>query len=139
MRFSEYTNSDFCSRVAADILKYETKIAALHFTRTESRDPILTYSKMPVSKLVELSTSQLTRGHYLARGLEAFSLFDWNKYFSIVGKPVESFGDVSVSNIKYLSQFATLLSSPNLIHYIRFHITNSFTSDLPSTYFNLNF
>ncbi|HEY0584494.1 MAG TPA: M13-type metalloendopeptidase [Pseudoduganella sp.] len=81
---------------AKAIVAFETKIARLHWTKVELRDPVKAYNKVPVAKLSELMP------HY-----------DWNAYLSglgIAGKV----DYVIVSQPSYLKALDKLLADTPL-------------------------
>jgi putative endopeptidase len=128
------------AQIARDILAFETSLAKLHLSRTESRDPNLTYNKMSVATLSKKCQSavNLTWSAYLAKGVSA-PMFDWVAYFALIGKPVESLGEINVSAVQALTQFHMLLDDPALKLYLLFHVLNSFAPHLSQTFVQAHF
>ncbi|HEX7640806.1 MAG TPA: M13-type metalloendopeptidase [Burkholderiaceae bacterium] len=81
---------------ARDILKLETELAKVNWTKVQNRDPLKLYNKEPIAKL-----NQLTPG------------YDWKPYLDAIG--VSGKVDyVIVSQPSYMRGFAKLLKSTPL-------------------------
>lgn len=135
-------NESTTVEVAKSILQFETTLAQWHLTRTQSRDPKLTYNKMSVSKLTQRTREeQDTWAKYLTRGVSTSSAahFAWTEYFAALNRPVESLGDVNVACLSYLTHFSEVLDSSALVPYLFFHAANSFAPHLSSPYVNAHF
>lgn len=135
-------NESTTTEVAKSILQLETTLAQWHLTRTQSRDPKLTYNKMTVAQLTQRTReAQDTWAKYLTRGVSASSAahFSWTDYFLALNKPVEALGDINVACLSYLTHFSEVLDSTALIPYLFFHAVNSFAPHLSSSYVQAHF
>lgn len=131
-QFDVYRNKEQVLAIARSILQYETSLASLHLTRAESRDPNRTFNKMSVDQLMKISKPALTWAAYLAKGPETSSLFDWHRYFELIGKSSFQLGDVNVAMVDAVTGFPSLLASSTSVlqHYLTFHCVNSFCAHL---------
>ena len=136
----QYAERAACERIARDIMAFETQIAALHLTRTASRDPQLTYNKMSIDTLADMSKPTVTWSQYLSSGVPSSTArFDWHRYFELIGKPAPEMEDVNVSAVTLLTGFARLLSHPCLPHYLFFLCLNSCAPHLPTAFADAHF
>ncbi len=109
---------------AKAIVAFETKIAQLHWTKVELRDPVKAYNKVPVAKLGELMP------HY-----------DWNTYLSglgIAGKV----DYVIVSQPSYLKALDKLLAETpldTLKHYFAWNVIRANAPFLSKDFVETNF
>ena len=132
--FAQYLDENRNKQFAQEILQFETQIAGFHLTRTESRDPNKTFNKMSLDKLVDISKPPLTWGTYLARGNNSHSLFDWRKYFELIGKGPSEVGEINVATVEAIKGFPPLLESPTLTHYLVFHVVSNFAPHLSTPF-----
>lgn len=125
------------------MLEFETLIAATHLTRTQSRDPQLTFNKMSVSHLMDLSRPVADWSQYLTRGTPTEAdCFDWRQYFAGFSKPVQVLGDINVSAVEAITRLSQLLyTAPKetLQHYLVFHSLTSFAPHLPACFADAHF
>jgi putative endopeptidase len=134
-----YSDPEVCSKVANEVLLFETALAKLHLTRTESRDPKLTYNKMNILDLVKRCKNvPLEWSKYLATGIPDMK-FDWLQYFEMIGKPALEMGDINVSSINAVTRFMQLLDNDALEHYLLFHVLNSFAPHLSDDFVQAHF
>lgn len=135
-----FHNGEKCEIIAKEILEFEKGLAMLHLTRTQSRDPKLTYNKMSVS---ELSSKSMLRplewNKYLSTGVNPKHKFDWSLYFQLIGKPVALLGDVNVASVNAVTQFGQYLDSDILRNYMLFHVINSFAPHLSPDFVQAHF
>lgn len=137
---TEYQNEQYCIKIANEILSFETQLATFFLTRTQSRDPKTTYNKMSVDQLkAQCRAVNISWDEYLAKGVFREHTFDWNRYFALIGKGVESLGDINVSSVTALTHFHKLLDSPIVEHYLLFHVINSFAPNLSSDFVQVHF
>ena len=123
---------------AASVFALETSLASAHLTRTASRDPELTYNKMSIPLLSILTQPELTYAVYLTTG-KAPKGFDWQKYFTLIGKSEEQMGEVNVSCVDAMKRVSEISSSPALPHYLCFHAGNSCAAHLSGAFVNAHF
>ena len=133
-----HLTSYILSQTAASVFALETSLASAHLTRTASRDPELTYNKMSISSLSILTQPDLTYPVYLTTG-KAPTGFDWQKYFTLIGKNEEHMGEVNVSCVDAMKRVSVISSSPALPHYLCFHAGNSCAAHLSSAFVNAHF
>lgn len=135
-----YNDINTCKQIAKEILIFETEIAASHLTRTQARDPELTYNKMSLVALQKLCTLPLDWPTYLARGVvDRVDGIDWIRYFSLIGKPEPLLGEINVSTVDAIRKNSTLLKSPVLAHYLAFHCLSQLAPHLPAAYVDAHF
>jgi predicted metalloendopeptidase len=109
---------------AKAIVAFETKIAQLHWTKVELRDPVKAYNKVPVAKLGELMP------HY-----------DWNAYLNglgIAGKV----DYVIVSQPSYLKALDKLLAETpldTLKHYFAWNVIRANAPFMSKDFVETNF
>lgn len=137
--FPEYSDEKRNKEIAKEILLFETTLAGAHLSRTDCRDPNLTFNKMTVSNLAAISKPPFSWSTYLAKGLDALPPFDWTRYFEYVGKGPEELGQVNVATVDAVKGFSALLSSPTLSHYLVFHCINSFSPHLSRAFSTAHF
>ena len=137
--FLEYRDEKRNKEIAKEVLLFETALAGAHLSRTDCRDPNLTFNKMTVDNLATISKPPLSWSTYLARGLDAPSPFDWVKYFEVVGKGSGELGHINVATVDAVKGFSALLSSPTLPHYLIFHSINSFSPHLSRAFSTAHF
>ena len=137
-----YRNEEYCISAAVAVLELETNIASMHLTRTEARDPKLTFNKMSVSELTTRSNPNLSWAAYLTTGVPT-PRFNWAQYFAHTGKGVEELGLVNVASTEAICGLPELLmkfaDSPTILHYLRFHSINSYANHLPTAYSDAHF
>jgi putative endopeptidase len=115
-------DDDVATRVALTIYNIELQIAQSHMTKTESRDPLVTYNKMSMSELTELCGS----------------VFDFATYFMSMGKDsIDDVGDINVRNIEAIKKIANVimdLKDEDIVHYLKFHTVGTLASYLPKAF-----
>lgn len=116
--FPQYTTAEACSSAAQQVFDLEMELAQSHFTRTQCRDPHLTYNKM--------GPTQVGVG----------SGFDFVKYLALMGKPVES---LNVAMPAAVTAAAKITASPSFGHYIVFHVVSGLAKHLSSPFVALHF
>ena len=134
---AEYANDVDCANAAKAVLAFETTLAGSHMTRTAARDPEKTYNKMSINKLNEL-TNEVSWASYLTRGVTTAAL-DWKTYCRLIGKPVDTLGDVNVAHVAAVIKAAQLASSPALSHYLCYYVANTFAPHLSPEFNDLHF
>lgn len=135
---ADYSTEVQCNAAACSLLEFEMELASAHLTRTAARDPLLTYNKMSIQDLnFRAKTYPISWKQYLATGLPV--PFDWSKYFMFVGKDAAAMGDINVATVDAITCLATMLQSPNLSHYLAFHVANSFATNLGAAFADLHF
>lgn len=130
--------------IAQQILHFESKIANWHLTRTQARDPKVTYNKMSLAQLAQHTRDvQENWSVYLARGVTANqnqrNAFSWETYFDSIGKPVADLGKINVACMTYLTHFSALLQEKALVPYLFFHAINHFAPHLSTPFVNAHF
>jgi putative endopeptidase len=141
-----FPNSFDSEAVANQIFEMEKEIASFHLTRTLSRDPNNTYNKMSFETLIDESmkywTESISWALYLTYGSQPRTAFQWDEYFSTLGKPPKDLNnEVNLSSKEYLFRISYIMNkySGILPFYCLFHLLNSFTSHLPSAFIQLSF
>lgn len=134
---SVYKDELVCADGAQAVLEIETLLATAHLSRTEMRDPELTYNKMNLNDLSALCRADLSSGdESVHKGM------DWPRYFAEIGKPEVELGDVNITSLKAFSALGSILQtipSEKLMHYCIFHCMNSVARHLPLAFSNLYF
>jgi putative endopeptidase len=90
------------------------------------RDPEKTFNKMSVAELQSKCSPS----------------FDWNEYFTVLGKPVDLLGEVNVATVDAVVKVSTLLSSASANtrnSYFLFHAVNSLAAHLPAAFAEAQF
>lgn len=111
-------NKSEAQNAAKNILDLETQLAKVSFSRVEARNPYLTYNKLSVQKLSELSPE-----------------FDWNGYFAAIG--IDPPKDVIVDNPKFFAAISKLLAKTDLNtwkNYLTWNVANRYASFLSSDF-----
>jgi putative endopeptidase len=135
---TEYVSETKCQAAARSVLAFETELASAHLTRTDARDPQLTYNKMSIDDLATRAKSHpISWKQYLSGGLP--KPFDWGRYFAAIGKDAAAMGDINVATLDAITVLATLLQSPYLQHYLAFHVANSNATNLGAAFEELHF
>lgn len=107
---------------AKRILALETQLASAHLTRTELRDPIKNYHKMPFSALNEVS-----------------SKFPWKEYLSGLGVTVN---DLDVNQPAYAKTVGELLTATPVDtwkEYLEFKLLDAYAIGLPAAFQKAHF
>lgn len=138
-----YQDKEQNAKIAQAIFEYEKLLAASHLTKTECRDPQLTYNLMSLKELNELTKPKImSYAQYLARGQPDDGL-DYVKFFNLFGsyfdKSADEFGNVNVSQVEYMKKLSSQLSdaSPVLSHYLVFHVVLNNCNHLTKKYVDL--
>jgi putative endopeptidase len=109
---------------AQEILRLETELAKVQWTKVQNRDPVKTYNKVPIAGLAALAPG-----------------YDWNRYLLDAGLE----GRVSyliVSQPSYLQGFARLLARtplPVWKTYFKWHALSDYAPYLSKAYVDENF
>eukprot|EP01038_Epipyxis_sp_PR26KG_P004814 gene4814-6744_t len=143
---NEFNDKQVCDKLAYDVFKFELSLASSHLTRTAARDPELTFNKMNINKLKSITTPAFTWSSYLANGSSS-SLnnnhnkpkFDWNLYFTTIGKSAHELGEINVAMIDAMKHFPTILNSSAFVPYLIFHTINNLAPHLQSTFVDTHF
>jgi predicted metalloendopeptidase len=109
---------------AAAILKLETALAQVQWTKVENRDPVKTYNKVALDKLGELAPGYAWKAYLAESGVE--------------GKV----GYVIVSQPSYLTAFARIVQEtplPVWKSYFRWHVLNTMAPYLSKAFVDENF
>jgi putative endopeptidase len=133
-----YSTSMKRKLAAKEVLLLETALASAFLTRTECRDPELTYNKMTVDELKSLTKNITQWSTYLTRGVNITEV-SWDEYFSSVGRASSELGDINVSMIKALQQINDTINHPSFYHYLVFHCLNSYAPHLPAAFVDVHF
>jgi putative endopeptidase len=100
---------------AEKVYELEEKMAKAHMTKTENRDPEVTYNKMSIA---DFSTNVCK------------DTFDFESYFkAATGKSVEEIGDINIRNLAALecaTELANSVDAEVLEQYLRFRSVASF-------------
>lgn len=108
----------------------ELDLASSHMTKTDNRDPELTYNKMTVEHLV----SHESLGN---------NLFDFAAFLeSATGKSNPDLGEINIRNVEALQKVAQVISSisqESLRQYLRWHVVHSTASFLPKAFVQEHF
>lgn len=109
---------DAKAKAAADaVFAIEMEIAQAHWDKVENRDPIKTYNKVTATELQTLTGA-----------------FDWNAYATAVGMTDQD--AYVVRQPSYAEAFGKLFETTtleDLKSYLRFHVVDSYGSDLSDT------
>lgn len=108
---------------AAAVYAFEEKIAAVHWTRTENRDPVKTYNPMTPAELAKLAPT-----------------FDWNAYFVATGTQGQEKYDVGQPSA--ISKSAEILNTTPvavLQDYMRAGLLRGRAGSLPKAFVDAQF
>jgi putative endopeptidase len=136
----DYSDLEVRGRAANMVFEFERSLAESHLTRTESRDPELTYNKMSLSALVDLCSSANTEEN------TPFSGIDWYQYFSRIGKSEDLLGEINISAINAIKKASELCKSvlnsnkhEHFYHYLIFHSVDSNANHLSKEFVEASF
>lgn len=137
---SEYKDKSKNARIALAIFEYEKKLASAQLTKTESRDPELTYNLMTLSELNLMTKPKIiSYSQYLVRGTPSDGL-DYVKFFTMFGNylniSTEDFGYFNVSMVEYMRKVSELIDAAIMPHYLVFHIMKNNCDHLSEIYVN---
>jgi putative endopeptidase len=142
--FTQYQSTDesFWQRLSESVFHLEAKLAKSHLTRTQRRDPKLTYNKFSISALDNACAPPLTWSRYLARGVSSAPPheFSWKSYLNHLTP--RDLGDMNISTIEAIKTAVDVINfTPidQLIHYLVFHIALHFSAHLPNEFTLLHF
>ena len=105
-------------KIANNIMNIETKFAKASMTRVEMRDPQKLYHKMTLDELQKLSPD-----------------FNWNTYFTLIGKP--DIKEINVNQpdfIKEIGKMTNSISINDWKDYLTFNLINTYASYLSSDF-----
>ena len=126
-------DSSFYQNIAERVYQLELTLARSHMSRTLQRDPVLTYNIFTTQSLDSICTPLLDWGRYLSYGLSSKpNEFTWSKYFQSCTQ--HDIGNINVSTvdaIKVATSTINSFSSDDIIHYLIFHATISYSPHLP--------
>ncbi|HPV56177.1 MAG TPA: M13 family metallopeptidase, partial [Tenuifilaceae bacterium] len=118
----EYTPEQ-AAQVADQIMKFETRLAKVTFTRLEQRNPYLTYNKVTMEEMQKLAPN-----------------FDWKNYFAGIGIEVPT--DFVIDNPKFYTEISKMQKEVSLNewkNYLTWNVVNQYSSYLSSAFENQNF
>lgn len=118
----EYTPEQ-AAQVADQIMKFETRLAKVTFTRLEQRNPYLTYNKVTMEEMQKLAPN-----------------FDWKNYFAGIG--IEVPADFVIDNPKFYTEISKMQKEVSLDewkNYLTWNVANQYSSYLSSAFENQNF
>ena len=165
---SDYATEEAQQVASEQVMQMETTLAEAHLTRTECRDPELTYNIKTLDEIKEMCTESCARQHthlqltsspgvswaaYLSSGAPRLtpppspdylnSRFNWEEYFKLVGKDKDALGKVNVATIggvKKAFELLCLSDTSDLQHYLIFHVVLSFSdSHIPIAFKEAHF
>ena len=105
---------------ATRIVALETKIAALHWTRVENRDPVKTYNKTALAGAAALAPG-----------------FDWAAFIGGIGPEAAGIAEVDIRQPTYLKGLAELVRATPVADwqaYFRFRVLDASASSLPERF-----
>jgi putative endopeptidase len=144
--FSQYQSTDenFYSRLGESVFNLETKLAKSHLTRTQRRDPKVTYNKFSLSTLEKFCSPPLTWSRYLARGVNNSPPppheFSWKSYFNHLTS--RDLGEMNVSTVEAIKAAVEVINfTPidELVPYLVFHVVLHFSAHLSKEFTSLHF
>jgi putative endopeptidase len=106
---------------AASVMAFETALAQGHWTKTDLRDPERTYNKMAVADL-QASCDAAEGGG---------GAIQWERFFEVLGKPVDALGEINVSTVDAVVQASALLKTTapeTLALYFKWKAVHGFAS-----------
>ena len=109
---------------AKKIVDFETEIAKVQWTKVENRDPVKTYNKVELAKMMEVAPG-----------------YDWAGYLAAAGIS-QKVGYVIVSQPSYLKGFAELAAKTPLDTwkaYLQFHLLGSYANFLSKPFVDERF
>lgn len=108
---------------AAAVYAFEEKIASVHWTRVENRDPVKTYNPMTPDELAKMAPS-----------------FDWNAYFVATGTQGQAKYDVAQpSAIAKSTEILAATPVPVIQDYMRAGLLRGSASALPKAFVDAQF
>jgi predicted metalloendopeptidase len=111
---------DGAADAAARIVALETKIAALHWTRVENRDPVKTYNKTALAGAAALAPG-----------------FDWPAFIGGIGPEAAGITEVDIRQPSYLKGLAELVGATPVADwqaYFRFRVLDASAPFLPERF-----
>jgi len=132
-----YQDKEQNAKISQAIFEYEKLLAASHLTKTECRDPELTYNLMSLKELNDLTKPKIMSYGQPGDGLDFVKFF--NLFGSYFDKSADEFGNVNVSQVEYMKKLSSQLSdeSPVLSHYLVFHVVLNNCNHLAKKYVDL--
>lgn len=134
-------NQDFYCELAEKVFNLERKLAASFLTRTQKRDPKLTYNKFTQSALESLCSPPIDWKRYLAHGVNRKPTeFSWQSYFRAL--TARDIGDLNVSTVEAIKTAVNVINSmppEDLIHYLTLHVVVHYSGHLSSDFTLLHF
>ncbi|MCP9612167.1 M13 family metallopeptidase [Coprobacter tertius] len=101
--------SEDAGKAAKSVLKTETKLANVFYTREKLRDPQINYNKMPFNKFAALTPA-----------------IDWNAYFEAMGvKTPSEINPMQLGFIKGMNSVISGLSPEEMQNYLVFHLLDA--------------
>lgn len=142
-KYSRYKDIIICQEIAQTIFEFEKSIASTHLTRAIARDPLVTYNKMSIMKLFQLSLPMITWSSYLTTGsnVQQQPFVNWIQYFEFIGKSEVMMGDINVTSLNAIKSIPTLVKkyASTLSDYLLYHSINSFADHLPNVFSDAKF
>ncbi|MFI3321159.1 MAG: M13 family metallopeptidase [Rikenellaceae bacterium] len=130
--YENYLNSAFtaagysavdAARAVKSVMKMETELAKVQFSRVELRDPIAAYNKMAVSEFVKIAPG-----------------FDWNSYLSALS--LSDLKEINPSQVPFFKGMASIVASSSeqeIQDYLAFNLINSAASYLSDNFVDAKF
>jgi len=133
-----YQNKANNIKIAQSIFEFEKNIASAHLTKTQARDPELTYNMMSLDELNNFTKpTMISYSQYLVKG-KTSNGFNFLQFFDLFGKHFNKksneFGNVNVSSTRAMKKISEICESPVLPHYLVFHIIKNNCDHLPKKY-----
>jgi putative endopeptidase len=142
----QFDNSEEYQTLADRVFDLESRLAASHLTRTQKRDPKVTYNKFSLAALDRLCSPPLDWGRYLAFGSNPKSgEFLWKDYFHHLTsqeKEQQPLGDMNLSTVTAITTALQIIhSSPldELVPYLIFQTVTRYCPHLSTDFIQLHF
>jgi putative endopeptidase len=151
---AEFSAPSVCREAAGSVFNLEATLASRHLTRTQCRDPELTYNKMTPGEVETLFRGDPgTWNSYIAYGIAGTpSALKWSAYLEAVGLTTSSCGDVNVATVDAIKQAVSIAGSAKyryplletaqssaLEYYLIFHSVLSYSAHLPRAFVSAHF
>jgi len=111
------------TKQAANVFEIELQMAKSHMTLVEQRDPYAVYNKMSLKDIKKMSSN-----------------FNWDVYFKELGAPVMDSLVVGMPN--FIKAWDAMLKKTDITNwkdYLKFHLINSFSSQLSADFEKASF
>jgi putative endopeptidase len=137
----QFNNPDDYQTIADRVFGLESKLAKSHLTRTQKRDPKVTYNKFSLAALDRLCSPPLDWGRYLAFGSNPKSgEFLWKDYFHhLTPQPL---GDLNLSTVDAITTAIEIINTSSLdelVPYLIFQVLTRYSPHLSTDFIQLHF